>query len=150
MTEVFISYSSTDVGVAEKIELSLQAAGFDVWRDKRMIEADWSKEIADALSKSDAILVIWSENSSISNWVKNEWLTARALGKPIIPVIISDPSQTPLPKPLINIESMVLKNDIGSSTQMIIDKLGNSEKIKHKEYDYNILPSKRNIPSTSS
>jgi hypothetical protein len=39
--------------------------GFDdIWRDKRKIENDWSREIADALSKKDIVLLNWSENSS--------------------------------------------------------------------------------------
>lgn len=52
MTYIFISYSSKDVKVAEEIENQLQISGYDVWRDKRSIETDWSKEIAYALSKS--------------------------------------------------------------------------------------------------
>lgn len=61
---LFISYSSNDIQIAEKIENHLLANQFSVWRDKRKIETDWSKEIADALSKSDIVLLIWSENSS--------------------------------------------------------------------------------------
>jgi len=75
-SSVFISYSSKDVKIAEAIENHLVKNGFDnddVWRDKRRIETDWSKEIANALSKSDIVLLIWSKNSSESNWIKNEW-----------------------------------------------------------------------------
>ena len=61
-----MSYSSKDVEIAEKIENNLQKNQFSVWRDKRKIETDWSKEIANALSKSDIVLLIWSENSSKS------------------------------------------------------------------------------------
>ena len=44
---VFISYSSKDVEIAEAIENHLVENGFDdnVWRDKRKIETDWSKEM---------------------------------------------------------------------------------------------------------
>ena len=75
---VFISYSSKDVKIVEAIENHLSQNGFDdVWRDKSKIRSDWSREIANALSKSDIVLLIWSENSSKSEWVKNEWFTAR-------------------------------------------------------------------------
>ena len=107
---VFISYSSKDVKIAEAIENHLLENGFDdndIWRDKRKIETDWSREIANALSKSDIVLLIWSENSSKSEWVKNEWLTARALGKPIQLVIIS--ALDKLPKPLANLDAIVVE-----------------------------------------
>ena len=74
---VFFSCSSKDVKIAVAIENDLLQNGFDdTWRDKSNIRDDWSKEIVNALSKSDIVLLIWSENSSESNWVKNEWLTA--------------------------------------------------------------------------
>ena len=80
-SSLFISYSSKDVKIAEVIENHLLENGFDdVWRDKSQIRADWSREIANALSKSDIVLLIWSDNSSESNWVKNEWLSARVFG----------------------------------------------------------------------
>ena len=37
---------------------------YGVWRDKSKIKSDWSKEIADALSRQDIILILWSEDSS--------------------------------------------------------------------------------------
>ncbi|MGZ5548975.1 MAG: TIR domain-containing protein [Nitrososphaeraceae archaeon] len=47
---VFISYSSKDLEIAEAIEKNLLENGSDdkVWRDKRRIETDWSREIANA------------------------------------------------------------------------------------------------------
>ena len=153
---VFISYSSKDVKIAEAIENHLLENGFDgiVWRDKRKIETDWSREIANALSKSDIILLIWSENSSKSEWVKNKWLSVRALGKPIKIVIISDLKNAPLPKPLANIESIVFENkpdskdffnfNIQKISNKIIKDIGSS--LLQIQYNYNILPDKRNIP----
>lgn len=83
-TLFIISYSSKDVTIAEAIENHLLQNGFDeVWRDKRKIVTHWFRKIGNALSKSDIVLLIWLDNSSKSEWVKNEWLTARALGKPI-------------------------------------------------------------------
>ena len=125
----------------------------NVWRDKSKIETDWSREIANALSKSDIVLLIWSENSSKSEWVKNEWLTARALGKPIQLVIIS--ALDKLPKPLANLDAIVFEinennnDDIidSNNIQKIINKLKEiAESNLHQEYNYNILPNKRNIP----
>jgi hypothetical protein len=152
---VFISYSSKDVKIAESIENHLLQNGFDdnLWRDKSNIRADWSREIANALSKSNIVLLIWSENFSKSEWVKNEWLTARALGKPILIVIIS--ALDKLPKPLANLDSIVFQiyennnNDVidSNSIQKIVNKLKESvESNLYPPYNYNILPHKRHIP----
>jgi hypothetical protein len=58
LTRLFISYSSKDVQLAEEIDDRLKREGFGIWRDKREIETDWSKEIGNALTSSDIILVI--------------------------------------------------------------------------------------------
>ena len=109
-------YSSKDVEIAESIHKLLEDDGYDVWRDKSKIRRDWSKEIARALSRQDVILVLWSEDSSKSRWVKNEWITARALGKPIILVVISALEKLPLP--LRNLDAIVItNNDIDSDIQ---------------------------------
>lgn len=81
---VFISYSSTDVPTARSIEETLRASGVDTWRDQTRIENDWPREIALALSNADALILLWSGSAAASKWVRHEWLTARALEKPII------------------------------------------------------------------
>ena len=150
---VFISYSSKDVKIVEAIEKHLLENGFDDnWRDKSQIMADWSREIANALSTKDILLLIWSENSSKSEWVKNEWLTARALGKPIIIVIISNLKDAPLPKPFTNIESIPFESKSDEDFNFNIQKISNriidigSSSLLQIKYEYNILPDKRHIP----
>jgi hypothetical protein len=130
MPRIFVSYSSKDVKTAENIQEYLAHNGFDVWRDKSRIEKDWSKEIADALSRQDIILVLWSEDSSRSQWVKNEWITARALGKPIVVVAISALDKLPLP--LRNLDAIVIKNNddiISDIQQQLIKKIRDSVKL---------------------
>jgi len=75
MTSIFISYSSKDVKITENIQEYLVDHSFDIWRDKSEIRRDWSKEIAGALSRQDVILILWSEDSCKSQWVKNERIT---------------------------------------------------------------------------
>jgi len=79
MPRLFISYASRDRTVARAIHRRLQQRGFDVWRDERQIERNWSREIAQALADADAVVVIWSSAAAGSRWVRNEWLTALAL-----------------------------------------------------------------------
>ena len=95
------------------------------------------------MSKKDIVLLIWSEHSSRSDWVKNEWLTASALGKPIKIVIISDLQNAPLPKSVENTESIVFEKDnIDSNIQKMSEGLKRNTQSFHKQYDYNILPPK--------
>ena len=77
-------------------------------------------------------------------WVKNEWITARALGKPIILVVIEELKR--LPPPLSNLDAIVVNNnDINSDIKLnLIKKIDDSS--NNIEYDYKILPPNRDIP----
>jgi WD40 repeat protein len=106
---VFISYASRDVKTARELEdlLRSDVIGQQVWRDERAIERDWSREVAEELAACRAVVLVWSEDAVRSEWVRHEWLTARALEKPIVPVMIDS---TPLPAPLENLHGIVAAN----------------------------------------
>ena len=103
---VFISYSAHDLAIATELETILRSASLDVWRDARSIERDWSREISTALAEATAVLLVWSVSSAASRWVQHEWVTARALEKPIVPVLLDN---TPLPVALENIQGVIPK-----------------------------------------
>jgi len=148
MTSIFISYSSKDVKIADNIHKFLEKDGYNVWRDKSKIRRDWSKEIADALSRQDIILLIWTKNASESNYVKNEWMTARALGKLIKPILFSkDALSVELPKPLRNLQAIVDLETLDDAHKNIDKLIAVLEKVNSFtfDYNYNILPTKRNI-----
>jgi hypothetical protein len=81
--KIFISYSSKNRKIVEKIYNYFATAGLDVWRDKERLETDWSREIAQALADSNALCLMWSENAAKSKYIRHEWVTARALEKPV-------------------------------------------------------------------
>ena len=90
----------------EKYLQQQEKAGFQTWRDKRRIESD---VVADSLTKQDIIFLLWTKNASESDYVKSEWMTARALGKVIKPILFSkDFSSLKLPKPIENVEAIVV------------------------------------------
>ena len=140
--KIFISYSSKDRCAAEIIHKNLEAAGFVVWRDQTRLETDWSREIAFALADSDLICLLWSEHSEKSKWVKNEWLTARALEKWIIPCLFTDSPD--LPPPLQNLHGVSFASiRIGcNSLQTRLSEVESSL----KQYDYTVLPRNSYIP----
>ena len=118
-TKVFISYSSKDRADAETIHKAL-AKHFDVWRDQTRLETDWSREIALALADADLVCLIWSGSSSQSKWVKHEWLTARALEKPIIPCLF--PGAPSLPEPIHNLHGVSF-SDIKDGCRKLIERI---------------------------
>lgn len=139
---VFISYSSKDREVAERIHQKFKTAGFDVWRDQTRLETDWSREIAEALADRDVLCLLWSEQSAQSKWVKHEWLTARALEKPI--VICELPGAPKFPEPLHNIHGVKFKNTTTSIKELISHL--EYESLPEAKYDYTILPKNSYIP----
>lgn len=90
MKHVFICYSRKDKVQAEEFGLKLQGRGFDVWMDKQMNPgAVWESEILQNIRECGVFTVLMSANSSESEWVKREITIAEALGKLIIPILLS-------------------------------------------------------------
>lgn len=92
MKRVFVSYSRRNKTFAERLARDLSDAGLDVWIDFRQIHGgeDWRKEIYRGLERSEMMVVCLSPDSVNSQWVQREVLTARELGKTIIPVNVMD------------------------------------------------------------
>lgn len=139
MTLIFLSYSSKDVSLAIDVERHLGSAGYDVWRDKRKIESDWSEEIAKNLASANVLILLGSKNASKSKYVKNEWLTARALHKVIKPVIVADSPE--LPEAISTLEAVLVK-DSNSYLQRLIRGIKRLKTFDYP-YDYKILPEYR-------
>jgi TolB-like protein/Tfp pilus assembly protein PilF len=83
---VFLSYARADEKQAAKLADALQQAGLNVWWDA-LIEggAAFAKTIEDALTRCDAVIVVWSATSVVSDWVRDEAAKARDLRK-LVPV----------------------------------------------------------------
>ena len=97
MSKVFISYNSNDRGFSRKLYETLVLFGLDVWIDEFEILPGDSliEKIENGISDSDYLLVVLSEDSVKSEWVKRElraMLTAEiAQGKvKVVPLVISD------------------------------------------------------------
>lgn len=88
---VFISYSSRDAALAIKAVEYLEERGYPCWIAPRNITSghDYTDMINDAISECRAVLIIVSEHSVQSQWVKKELTTAVSYNKAIIPFRIS-------------------------------------------------------------
>jgi len=140
--QLFISYASKDRAVVGKIHNYLEEAGFEVWRDQTRLVTDWSREIAFALADCDVVCLMWSQHAAASKWVKHEWLTARALEKPIIVCLLPDAPE--LPKPLINLHGVIFE-ELQKGCKHLIERLKNID-LEPVRYDYTILPENSDIP----
>ena len=81
--------------IVEKIHSKLENAGFEVWRDQKRLETDWSREIAFALADCDVICLMWSQHAELQFCYENERRKNPALsgGKIIVRFIITPPGK---------------------------------------------------------
>lgn len=80
--QVFLSYARSDEAFAKELSSELAKRGFSVWVDKQeLLPGDnWHKRIADALARSNAMVVLISPESMSSPEIRGE--IQYALGNP--------------------------------------------------------------------
>ncbi|MEZ5956650.1 MAG: toll/interleukin-1 receptor domain-containing protein [Hyphomonadaceae bacterium] len=94
MADVFLSYAREDTARAEQVANGLAAAGLDVFWDNEIPPGTtWADYIEGKLNQCKALIVLWSEHSTKSQWVREEARMGRDKGV-LIPVTI-DASQPP-------------------------------------------------------
>ena len=96
MHEIFISYSRRDISTVRALTTALSQKGLTVWVDRSDIqEGDaYDTQIEEAIAQTSVVIVLWSENSIRSHWVRAEAAYALAKHK-LLPITI-DHSQPPL------------------------------------------------------
>ena len=114
MSSIFISHSSQDNALAEPIVQRLREAGLGVWIDYENIRggAEWLCEIEAGIARCEAVLVILSQASAASAWVKRECLYAFQLQKPLLVALVAD---LLIPLHLINLQYCDLRAPQGMS-----------------------------------
>lgn len=90
MAEVFLSYSREDRARAEQVARGLEAAGVDVFWDNEIPPGTtWADYIEEKLSQCKALIVLWSQHSTKSQWVREEARMGRDKGV-LIPAMIDN------------------------------------------------------------
>ena len=90
MADVFISYKSEDREWAKKIDALIRGAGYSTWWDPSLQTGErYNDRIDTELKLAKAAVVVWSERSWVSTWVKEEALFARDREK-LLPARIDD------------------------------------------------------------
>ena len=98
MTQVFISYSRTDMDFVQRLATDLEGAGLDVWWDLSDIQGSdvWERKIEEGLRASKYFIVVLTPASLESRWVRREYLSADNTGIKIIPLKLKAYDVTPL------------------------------------------------------
>jgi hypothetical protein len=88
VTDVFISYAREDRDRAHKLANALAAFGWSVWWDHKIITGEaFDQAIERELETAKSIVVLWSEHSIASEWVKSEAAVASERGV-LVPALI--------------------------------------------------------------
>ena len=90
--DIFISYKSEEEAVARRVRQVLEENGFSCWMAPDSIPSgsNYMKQIPQAIDSCKAMIVLVSEKSQHSVWVKNEFSQAVTKEKPVIPLVIQN------------------------------------------------------------
>src|SRR5580698_8361674 len=81
MSDVFISYARSTAAQAKRVAEALRALGHGVWRDDELpAHRAYAEVIEERLKAAKAVVVIWSEEATKSQWVRAEANVAREAG----------------------------------------------------------------------
>jgi TolB-like protein/Tfp pilus assembly protein PilF len=92
---IFVSYARLDRERVRPIVSALEARGRRVWWDSHLAGgAAYAREIETALRAADAVIVVWSQASVHSDWVRDEATVGLELSR-LVPIRLDD-APTPL------------------------------------------------------
>lgn len=95
MSDIFISYSSADRDRARVLAAALTERGWTVWWDRTIPPGkEFDEVIEEALDASQCVVVLWSNTSVASTWVKTE--AAEAMRRKILIPALIDAVKIPL------------------------------------------------------
>jgi hypothetical protein len=109
---VFISYSRSDLALANRVRSALDSIGLNPWIDHIEISPGQSflEKMNEGLREASYVLVLLSPASLNSRWVTREWMSALAdEGTVLIPVIVADCEIPPLLRDILHID---LRKDV--------------------------------------
>ncbi len=106
MSDIFISYSSQDRPVAERVRAALVAAGYGVFWDQAIPPGkDWDSWIRDELTGARLVVVLLTKASVASPNVRHEAIIAREAGK-LLPVMVDDLAPSDFPMGLFLVQAL--------------------------------------------
>jgi TolB-like protein/tetratricopeptide (TPR) repeat protein len=73
MPDIFLSYTREDQATAQRFAEEFEAQGFSVWWDVTLRSGETYDQVTEeALRTANAVVVLWSQKSVVSRWVRAE------------------------------------------------------------------------------
>jgi len=115
--KLFISYSTRDLPQVELLRQQLKGTSIDVFVAEHSVRPseELAPKIGAAIANCDLFVLLWSENAKASEWVPQEIGRATALGKQILPLVLSD--TVALPGFIQSLKYLPVHNDPAGSFQ---------------------------------
>jgi hypothetical protein len=114
MANIFISYSHEDSDLVSPVVQLLHLNASFVFQDITGIRLGkkWQKEIDEALTKADIVIVFWCFHASCSDAIKSEWTTAIKHDKDVLPLLLD---ATPVPTELSEYQWIDFRATVGGN-----------------------------------
>jgi len=122
MADIFLSYKTEDLAIADSLVKVLEASGFSVWWDQRIDAGQiWRREITDQLEHAKCVIVLWTRNSAGDHgrFVQEEAARAQRLGT-YLPVKIEE---CDLPLGFSEMQALSLLNWSGRQDNPLLERL---------------------------
>ena len=95
MSDIFISYAKEDREKAKLLVEALAKTGWSVFWDRKIPTGrDWHSYVGKELEEAKCVLVVWSESSVSSKWVREE--AGEANDRDILVPVLLDATKPPL------------------------------------------------------
>lgn len=115
MSDIFLSYSHQDRERVRPLVAQLEAQGWSVWWDRRLLPGEkWEALLRDELKNCRAVVVIWTINSVKSEWVKLEASAGLEIDG-LVPIQMDSFEAAPVPEKFANIHASDLTTWRGDS-----------------------------------
>jgi hypothetical protein len=141
MADVFVSYANQDRERVRKLVNAIELCGWSIWWDRKIVPGQtFDQVIEHELEMAKCIVVLWSNNSISSEWVKNEASFASERGV-LVPVVI-DRVKPPLEFRRKQTSDMVAwgGDHLHEGFQALCDGIVAATKISHTIPDNTIPP----------
>ncbi|NTW55322.1 MAG: acetyl-CoA carboxylase biotin carboxyl carrier protein [Chlorobaculum sp.] len=97
MAKIFLSYSRKSQAIAKNLVADIEALGYSLWFDQELSGGQvWWNQILENIRNCDVFVFVLDPESINSVACKSEFDYAAELGKPILPILVSDGVSTNL------------------------------------------------------
>jgi hypothetical protein len=142
MADIFISYASEDRARVRPLAEALQERGFNIWWDRSLAAGqDYASIIERELKSAKAVIVVWTQSSALSTFVRDEAGRARDEGR-LVPVLL-DSVQLPLGFGAFQAEDFTKWNGGSNAPQMQLLEEALKARLEGRDVDSLAVAAKR-------